>query len=54
MLVRGIRGAITVSENTKKEILSGTKELLLAMKKSNDFNIEDIVSVFFFTTPDLN
>ena len=54
MLVRGIRGAITVNENTKKEILNGTKELLLAMKKSNDFNIEDIVSVFFSTTLDLD
>ena len=54
MLVRGIRGAITVNENTKKEILTHTKELLLAMKKSNDFNIEDIVSVFFSTTSDLD
>jgi chorismate mutase len=54
MLVRGIRGAITVNENTKKEILSGTKELLLTIKKLNDFDIEDIVSIFFSTTPDLN
>ena len=54
MLVRGIRGAITVSENTKKEILSSTKELLLALKKTNDFNIEDIVSIFFSTTSDLD
>jgi chorismate mutase len=54
MLVRGIRGAITVKENTKKDILADTKELLLILKKSNDFNIEDIVSIFFSTTLDLD
>lgn len=54
MLIRGIRGAITANENTKKEILTSTEELLLAMKKSNNFNIEDIVSIFFSTTSDLD
>ena len=54
MLVRGIRGAITVKENMKKEILTSTKELLLTMKKSNNFNIKDIVSIFFSTTSDLD
>ncbi len=53
-MVRGIRGAITVKENTKKDILADTKELLLILKKSNDFNIEDIVSIFFSTTLDLD
>jgi len=54
VLVRGIRGAITVNSNSKKEILKRTKELLLALKKSNNLKIEDIVSIFFSTTPDLN
>ena len=53
-MVRGIRGAITVKENNKKDILADTKELLLALKKTNDFNIEDIVSIFFSTTSDLD
>jgi len=54
MLVRGIRGAITVNKNSMTEMISATKELLLAMKESNDIDTEDIVSIFFSTTPDLN
>ncbi len=54
MLVRGIRGAITVNSNTKEEIIEITKELLIALQRENNFKIEDIVSVFFSTTPDLN
>ncbi len=54
MLVRGIRGAITAGSNTKEEIIKRTKELLTNLKKENDFKIEDIVSIFFSITPDLN
>jgi len=54
MLVRGIRGAITVNSNTKEEIIEITKELLIALKKENDFKIENITSIFFSVTPDLN
>jgi len=54
MLVRGIRGAITVNSNIKEEIIEKTKELLVTLKKENDFKVEDIVSIFFSVTPDLN
>lgn len=54
MLVRGIRGAITVDRNVKEEVIKRTKELLVSLKKENGFKIEDIVSVFFSATPDLN
>ena len=54
MLVRGIRGAITVEINTKEEIIEKAKELLVTLKKENDFKIDDIVNVFFSATPDLN
>jgi chorismate mutase len=54
MLVRGIRGAITVDRNAEEEVIKRTKELLMALKKENDFKIEDIVSVFFSATTDLN
>ena len=54
MLVRGIRGAITVDSNTKEEIIEITKELLIALQRENNFKIEDIVSVFFNVTSDLN
>ena len=54
MLVRGIRGAITAESNIKEEIIEKTKELLLTLKKENDFKTKNIVSIFFSVTPDLN
>ena len=54
MLARGIRGAITAESNTKEEIIEKTKELLITLKKENDFKTEDIVSILFSVTPDLN
>ncbi len=54
MLVRGIRGAITVEQNDKESILNGTKELLLTLQRKNNFNTKDIVSIFFSMTTDLD
>jgi len=54
MPVRGIRGAITASENSKETILSATKKLLEEMIVSNKIQKNDIASAFFTTTTDLN
>jgi len=54
MFVRAIRGAITVSENTKKSILEGTRELLVEIIKRNDLEILNIISAIFTVTSDLN
>jgi chorismate mutase len=54
MLVRGIRGATTVQNNTKEEIISATQELLSEMVKNNQVKIEEVVSVIFSATRDLN
>jgi chorismate mutase len=51
---RGIRGAISVSANNKKNILAATKELLTEMTKANKIEIKDIAAIFFTTTPDLD
>jgi chorismate mutase len=51
---RGIRGAITVSANTKKSILAATKKLLLKMAEANMIEADDIGAILFTTTPDLN
>lgn len=48
-----IRGAITVQENTKDEILEGTKVLLLSILESNNLKTEDIISIYFTGTKDL-
>jgi len=54
MAVRGIRGATTVDENTKEEILAKTEELLLEIVKTNNLKIEDIASALFSVTEDVN
>ena len=54
MQCRGIRGAITVSANTKKSILAATKKLLLKMAEANMIDADDIGAILFTTTPDLN
>jgi chorismate mutase len=51
---RGIRGAITVSENTKEAIVASSKTLLQKLIKANEVEIEDIACILFTTTPDLN
>lgn len=52
--VRGIRGATTVESNNRDEILSATRELLSALIEANDIRPEEVASVFFSTTQDLN
>lgn len=51
---RGVRGATTISENTAEAILEGTRELLLQMIELNHIVQEDVASVWFTATPDLN
>jgi len=53
-MVRGLRGASTCDANSAKEITEVTQELLLAMLKENAIDHDDVVSVLFTTTSDLN
>ncbi len=54
MWCRGVRGAITVDENTQEAILKATRDLLGSMMERNGFTVDDVVSAFFTTTSDLN
>ncbi|WP_018755323.1 chorismate mutase [Paenibacillus terrigena] len=54
MMVRGIRGATTVTANDDQEILSETIVLLNEIVRVNDFVPEDICSVFVTMTTDLD
>jgi chorismate mutase len=54
MLVRGIRGATTAEANSVEAILDATSELLQAMLKANEVDVEYVASAFFTTTLDLN
>jgi chorismate mutase len=54
VVCRGIRGAITVEKNDADEILEATRELLAAIVRLNDLHPDDVASVYFTTTKDLN
>ncbi len=54
MAVRAIRGAVTAECNTKEEILNKTRNLLEEVISKNGVEAEDIISIFFTTTSDLN
>lgn len=54
MITKGIRGAITVEENTKDAIKSATVELLSSLIKKNNIAEENISHVIFTLTQDLN
>lgn len=49
-----LRGAITVADNTAEAIREATCELLQVMSERNRLAPDEIVSVFFTMTPDLN
>ena len=53
MMIRGVRGAITVDENTKEAIWSATQELLETIVERNDIDEDDVASILFTTTPEL-
>lgn len=54
MVVRGIRGAITVAENTKEAVHEATLILLKELIEANSLKAEDIASAFFTVTEDIN
>ena len=55
MPVRGVRGAIDVSDDRPEEIMFATRELLSGMLEANpELRSEDITSVVFTTTDDLS
>lgn len=49
-----IRGAITVNENTRENILDNTRYLLSEIIQENNVDIEDIVSILFTATKDVD
>lgn len=54
MITKGIRGAITVENNSVEDIKSATLELLSEMIKKNNIEKENISHAIFTLTPDLN
>lgn len=54
MACRGVRGATTVDSNEREAILTATRQLLALMIRRNEIEREDIASVIFTVTKDLD
>ncbi len=53
-MIRGIRGATTVESNSNQDILAATQELLRVMIDKNGIIEDDVASVLFSATPELD
>jgi chorismate mutase len=53
-MMRGIRGANTVAENTKPAVFAAVQELLGELVARNDLELADIGAAIFSATPDIN
>ncbi|WP_338470087.1 chorismate mutase [Niallia sp. XMNu-256] len=53
MQVRGVRGAITIKEDTEIAVLQETDRLLREMIKANKIDPEQVASVFISVTDDI-
>jgi len=52
-VVRAVRGATSVEEDTPEAILESTAELLSEVLERNDLTADDLISMIFTMTPDL-
>jgi chorismate mutase len=53
-MVRAIRGATQVDANERELIREATVELVTELMTRNGLVVDDVISVLFTTTPDLN
>ena len=53
MICRGVRGATTVTNNDREEILAVTRQLVALLVRRNGIESRDVASATFTTTPDL-
>ncbi len=54
MKVRGVRGATTSDSNSREDILLAAHELITGIIEANDIVVDDVASILFSTTADLN
>ncbi len=53
-MLRGVRGATTVTENQASLIQSAVSELIQELLTRNHIQVDRIIGVFFTVTPDLD
>jgi chorismate mutase len=53
-VIRGVRGATTVQNNTEEEIFLAAEELFTKMSELNQIKPENVASIFISTTEDID
>ena len=53
-MLRGIRGAITVNQNSKDEIFKASQSLITKILAANEISLGNIGAIIFTSTNDLN
>lgn len=53
-MIRGIRGAVRVKENSAEAIVRGAAKMLTAILRENHLKAEEVGAVFLTATEDLN
>ncbi len=54
LICRGVRGATTVEENSRDEILRATRQMLALMIRRNGIHPQDVASAMFTVTRDVD
>ena len=54
MAVRAVRGAVQLERDEREHLLASVSELLTGILKRNGFTTDDLISVLFTATPDVN
>lgn len=54
MAVRALHGAVQIDANERDAIIKGTTELVTEVVDRNALTTDDVISVIFTATPDLN
>ncbi|WP_223702043.1 chorismate mutase [Sutcliffiella deserti] len=52
-MIRGVRGATTIKENTEIEVIAKTEELLLSMINTNEIAADQVAQVLISVTADI-
>ncbi len=54
MHCRGVRGAITVDQNSREEVLLATRQMLALVIRQNNIDKHDVASAIFTVTKDID
>ena len=54
MKVRGVRGATTSDSNSREDFLLAAHDLITGIIETNEIVVDDVASILFSTTADLN